>query len=195
MTEAPLVLVFAGGEGRRIGGGKPLRRLAGQSLVARAVALARRWSDEVRIAVRRGGQVGEAGAERLADDPEIEGPLGGLGAGLRCARELGRPLLLTLPCDAPFLPADLCKRLADEIGASGVAVAASGGELHPVCALWRAETLDLLPGYLASGGRSLRGFAEAVGHVVVAWDAAPEDPFFNINSEADLAEAERRLGP
>ena len=53
--------------------------------------------------------------------------------------------------------------------------------------------LDFVAEYLASGRRSLRGLAETVGYVAVDWPADPEDPFFNINTSADLAEAERRI--
>ena len=193
MTAPPLVLVLAGGEGRRIGGGKPLLRLGGETLIERAVASARRWSDEIRIAVRRGDEIGDVGAPAITDDPDIAGPLGGLVAGLRTARILGRPAVCTLPCDMPFVPIDMHDRLAEAIGDCSAAVAASGGEIHPVCALWRTRALEELPGYLASGRRSLRGFADRVGFVAVAWDAGNADPFFNINSESDLHEADRRL--
>ena len=190
VSAAPLVLILAGGEGSRIGGGKPMRRLGAETLIGRAARLAQSWSDEVRIAVRRGDQVGPIGVPLLADSPEIEGPLGGLAAGLRRARALGRASLLTLPCDMPFVPPDLTERLAAAMDGHNAAVAASGGELHPVCALWRTEALDFLEDYLATGRRSLRGFADAAGHVAVEWDSKPLDPFFNINSEADLRAAE-----
>jgi molybdopterin-guanine dinucleotide biosynthesis protein A len=171
------VLVLAGGEGRRIGGGKPLRLLGGVTLLDRALALAQRWSDDVLVAAREGGDV--------IDDPAIEGPLGGLAAGLR----LGRPLL-TIACDMPFLPDDLPARLASD---AAVAVAASGGHLHPVCALWKAEAREALPAYLATGRRSLKDFAEMAGYRAVEWPTEPFDPFFNINDEADLARAEALL--
>jgi molybdopterin-guanine dinucleotide biosynthesis protein A len=35
------------------------------------------------------------------------------------------------------------------------------------------------------------GFADSIGYSAVDW---PEEAFFNINSAADLAEAESRLG-
>ena len=47
--------------------------------------------------------------------------------------------------------------------------------------------------YCEAGGRSLRGLAQHVGYTAVEWDAAPRDPFFNINSPADLAAAEALL--
>ncbi|MGZ8282218.1 MAG: molybdenum cofactor guanylyltransferase [Allosphingosinicella sp.] len=188
-----ILVVLAGGEGSRIGGGKPLRSLGGETLLARSLRTAERWADDVRVAVRWSGQVGAIGFPLIEDDPQISGPLGGLAAGLRAAREAGREAMLTLPCDAPFVPADLPKRLQEAIGRAHVAVAASAGHLHPTCALWRVEALDLLPAYVTSGRRSLTGFAEALDRVTVEWPFEPSDPFFNINSEADLRSAEAML--
>ncbi len=188
-----VAMVLAGGEGSRIGGGKPLRRLGGKTLVSRAVASAQGWADEVRLVLRSPGALGPVDVAELCDDPAIEGPLGGLAAGLGFARAVGCDAALVLPCDMPFLPEDLAPRLAGGIGNAAAAVASSGGRLHPVCALWRVEALDRLPFYLATGRRSLRGFAQAAGHVVIEWPDAPTDPFFNINSEADLQRAEQSL--
>ena len=97
-------VILAGGEGRRIGGGKPLRRLGGTSLLERAVRQARQWSDVVSVAVRDEGQLGATDLRTVLDEPEIAGPLGGLAAGLAFARDTGRDALLSLPADMPFLP-------------------------------------------------------------------------------------------
>lgn len=168
------VVILAGGEGRRIGGGKPERLLGGLSLIERALARARTWSDAVLVAAREGGD--------LEDDPAVEGPLGGVAAALALGGDV-----LTIPCDMPFLPDDLPARL---VSGKAATLAASGGHLHPVCALWKAEAAAGLPVFLATGRRSLKGFAEAVGYETVEWPAEPVDPFFNINDAADLARAE-----
>jgi molybdopterin-guanine dinucleotide biosynthesis protein A len=186
------VVILAGGEGRRIGGEKPLRQLAESRLIDRALDLARRWSNTIAVAVRDPSQIPALNAE-LVEDEAIEGPLGGLAAGLKFARIKSRAFLLTIPADMPFLPPDLLDRLAATIGDSGCAMASSGGHAHPVCGLWRAATLDRLAQYVSSGSRSLKGFAALVGTIEVEWPATPEDPFFNINSADDLAEAEKRL--
>jgi molybdopterin-guanine dinucleotide biosynthesis protein A len=39
-------------------------------------------------------------------------------------------------------------------------------------------------------GDALIGFAETIGYAAVDW---PGEPFFNVNSPEDLAEAEARL--
>lgn len=187
------VVILAGGEGERIGGNKPSRMLGGLSLLDRAVAYAPTLATSVAVAVRNERQVGNVEVPTIQDDAEIEGPLGGLVAALRFARDEGAAAALTIAADMPFLPPDLAARLSEALSGTRAAIACSGGHLHPVCGLWSIEALGHLPGYLASGRRSLKGFAEAVGYAPVDWHADPFDPFFNINTEQDLAEAERLL--
>jgi molybdopterin-guanine dinucleotide biosynthesis protein A len=182
----PAVLILAGGEGRRIGGGKPMRRLGGRTLLERAIERARGWSDRVAVAARDKAQVGKPGVPVLIDPPGLEGPLGGLASALR----LERNTVLTIPCDAPFLPDDLPERLAAALPGHAAALAASGTRVHPVCALWRMNALEQVREYAATGRRSLIGFAETVGYVAVEW---PEAAFFNVNRPEDLARAEARL--
>jgi len=168
------IVILAGGEGRRIGGGKPQRMLGGVTLLDRALAIARTWSDDVLV------------ADGSSDAPGIEGPLGAVAGALAQGGDL-----LTIACDMPFLPADMPERLGRTSEAA--ALAQSGGRLHPVCALWRGRALEGLAAYAASGRRSLHGFAEAVGYEAVAWPTDPIDPFFNINDADDLARAEEML--
>lgn len=186
-----IVAILAGGEGSRIGGDKPLRSLAGETLLEIATAQARQWSDIVVVAVRDGTQAGGAALRCIVDEPGIDGPLAGLVAALREAEVLDREAVLTIPADMPFLPGDLAERLAAELGGGRAAIASSGGHLHPVCGLWRVSALTGLADYLASGRRSLKGFAEAVGVRAIEWPTEKPDNFFNINSTEDLAAAER----
>jgi len=188
------VVILAGGESLRIGGGKPLRILSGETLLARALAAARSRSDDVAVSVRSKDQLGNLPIPVLVDEPDVAGPVAGLAAALRHARGRSKAFLLTIPCDMPFLPADLVPRLAEVMGDDvAAALASSDGYLHPVCALWRSTTLDRLHDYLDSDGRSLRGFAEHVGFTAVAWPSVPIDPFFNINTREELGRAEAML--
>lgn len=187
------VVVLAGGEGRRMGGGKPQRLLAGRTLMERAAAQASIFSDLTAVAVRDLAPAGAPNGLALIEDAPWEGPLGGLAAALAFAGSRGRAAALTLPCDMPLLPPDLASRLAAALGDHGAALAASGGRLHPVCGLWRVQALDAVPAYAASGQRSLKGFAAAVGFATVDWPAEPVDPFFNVNTAEDLARAETLL--
>ena len=186
------VVILAGGEGRRIGGAKPLRRLGGQRLIDRAGAMARLWSDVVAVAVREEEQAEGCGLPLLFDAEGVEGPLAGLVAGLRFADRAGCDGVLIIPADMPFLPSDLADRLSSAVTSGQAAIVASGGHLHPVCGLWPTSAIETVPAYLETGSRSLRGFAAAVGYVAVEWPVEPADPFFNINAVEDLAAAERR---
>ncbi len=192
MSNVTPVVILAGGEGSRIGGSKPLRRLAGRTLIDRAVALACGYSSTVAVACRFSDQLAISGARVIVDDPEVEGPLGGLLPALEFARENARSEALVIPADMPFLPRDLLARLQAAIGDKLAAVASSGGRMHPVCGLWRIGALDKAPLYLRTGKRSLKGFAEAIGYATAEWAPDP-DPFFNINTADDLDAAERRL--
>ena len=193
MSSDVAVVILAGGEGRRIGGDKPLLELAGERLIDRALRNARRWSAPIAVAARDSSQVEPITVPVIADQRDIEGPVAGLLSALRFTAELRCRHVLTIPADMPFLPADMFGRLRKQIGDLGCAMASSNGHVHPVCALWRASALDRAGEYLASSRRSLRGFAELVGYVPVDWPAEPFDPFFNINTAEDLAEAERRV--
>lgn len=185
-----VVAVLAGGDGSRIGGGKPLIKLGGKTLVERAYDRALGWSSASVVAIRCPEQIGPCQLPWIADASGIEGPLAGLAAALEWASRQGADALLTIPCDMPFLPDDLLKRLSSEVGDKRAAIASSGGELHPVCGLWRNAAIYEFPAYCQSGRRSLRGFAEQIGFAAIDWPAEPRDPFFNINSPADLAAAE-----
>ena len=188
------VVILAGGQGRRIGGEKPLKVLAGQRLLDRAEHLASLWSNTRAVVVRATEQVEGTALTCVLDEPGLAGPLGGLLAGLRFADDAGCDAVLTIPADMPFLPEDLASRLNEKGVTAEAVLASSKARLHPVCALWPIRrTIDCFPDYLASGKRSLHGLAEVVGYTAVEWPVEPFDPFFNINSADDLAEAEQLL--
>ena len=183
------VLVLAGGEGRRIGGDKPLRILAGAPLIDRALRAAHVFGAPVGVGVRNNNQVdAPRDVEKVIDSDGAAGPLASLIAGLHWARARHRALLLTLPCDAPFLPGDLARRLRAQIESANCAAAIprTGGRRHPACAMWRTSVEDRVADYIATGGRSLNGFAAFVGGEVVDWADASPDPFFNVNTAQDL---------
>lgn len=190
------VLVLAGGEGRRMGGGKAGRMLAGRRLLDRAIAAARRCGGAVAVGVRSPEQFADPrDIARVVDCEGIGGPLASLAAGLAWAASGGAGSLLAIPCDAPFLPRDLGVRLSMRARVSGatVAIPSSCGRLHPACGLWRVHALARLPAYLAGKGRSLIGFAEHLDYAVEDWGAPACDPFFNVNTPQDLAIAEAWL--
>lgn len=135
------------------------------------------------------------GAPVVADPlPGYLGPLAGILAGMRFAESAGMAQIASVAVDAPLFPSDLVARLAEAGGDSTVAVARSGGRLHPVFGLFPVGLAADLAAFIARS-ESLKVTDWLSRHVVVPVDfAAPDpgqlDPFFNINTPADLAKAE-----
>lgn len=189
-----VVAVLAGGAGRRMGGDKPRRRLNGLRLLDHALNKAHALAGPVILVVRDPAQADGFAETIVLDAPDIDGPLAGLLAALVWAADAGFDQVLTLACDMPRVPGDLLSRLQSALTAeSGVAVAASGGRLHPVCALWRTTAVPVLRRRADEGRLSLQGVSEAVGRVIVDWPAEDDDAFVNINTIDDLALAEAAL--
>lgn len=185
---ADLCAVLAGGEGQRVGGGKPLLRLQGQRLIDRSLDLARGFGRDMVIVARATEQVEPVDTPVILDAPNIEGPLGGLAAALTVGVARGAETVLTIPCDMPRLPGDLAEHLiAGLSGFAAAVMAAHEEQLFPVCAVWRTEARDKLDAYAATGRRSLRGFAEYCGASTVRWPSLYSANFANVNSLADLS--------
>ena len=130
------------------------------------------------------------------------GPLAGILAGLLHTRQGGNSAthLLTVPVDSPFLPTNLVKRLQEAMpGKTSIAVATSQGRVHPVVALWPVALADDLDHWLRdpTHRRVMEFLARhplaEVAFPLVETAAGPLDPFFNVNTPADLARAEAFL--
>ena len=188
MTVAALVL--AGGQARRLGGAdKALLDLGDRTVLTHV--LARLVAQTETIAISANGDPARFAAFRypvLTDGAFAgQGPLAGLLAGLDWAAGQGADALLSLPCDTPFIPADLAARLAP-----APACAASLGRVHHLVALWPVAARDALRRLLEQpGARDVKDFAAGLGARAVAFPADPWDPFLNINTPDDLALARR----
>jgi molybdopterin-guanine dinucleotide biosynthesis protein A len=195
-------VVLAGGRSQRMGGReKALLDLAGQPMLAHV--LGRFGPQAGAIAINANGdpaRFAAFGLPVIADHtPDHPGPLAGILAGLRWAAGLTLRVsrLATVTSDAPFIPRDLVARLADasDEAGGGIVVAHSGGRLHPVVGLWPLDIADDLERALATGERGVHHWVETkrarvvdFGRLEIAGRAI--DPFFNVNTPAELAEAE-----
>ena len=197
-------LILAGGRSSRMGGGdKTLLELGGRPLTG--LVLDRLRPQVGRIAINTNadpaGFVG-FGVDIISDTiAGYQGPLAGILAGLDwAARQPGITHILSVAGDTPFFPDDLARRLSARAVAGRVTVAASNTRMHPTFALWPVSLRDALAAFLESGDtRRVMTFIEQAGLDVVDFPveqrgAVTVDPFFNINTPEDLAEAERLLG-
>jgi molybdopterin-guanine dinucleotide biosynthesis protein A len=121
--------------------------------------------------------------------PDFAGPLAGFLCGLaHCATEY----LVVVPCDAPFLPADLVSRLAQALAREGASVAWASApsatspfpRSQPVFCLMKSTLHGDLAAFLARGGRKVEEWTTQQSHVVVPFEDA--EAFFNANTLDDL---------
>lgn len=194
-----LGVVLAGGLGRRMGGGdKPTRVIGGRTMLEHVIERLGPQCDGL-VLNANGDPVRFArfGLPVVADTIEgYPGPLAGMLAALDWTAD-NRPdveWVVSAAGDCPFLPRDLVARLqrARMTEGADLAVAASGGQAHPVIGLWKVALRDELRHALTNESlRKIDRWTSRYGLATVSWPAEPVDPFFNANTVEDLAEAER----
>jgi molybdenum cofactor guanylyltransferase len=194
-----LGLVLAGGLARRMGGGDKARlRIGGQTILERVLE---RFAPQCAMLVLNAngdpGRFADTGLPVIPDTvPGFAGPLAGILAGLEWAAAHARDVsdVVSVPGDCPFLPTDLVARLAAarRDAATPLACARSGERRHPVIGLWPLTLrADLQNALVERGLRKIDMFTAPYGVALADWPTAPVDPFFNVNTPDEAAEANR----
>ncbi|MGQ0509423.1 MAG: molybdenum cofactor guanylyltransferase MobA [Betaproteobacteria bacterium] len=188
MSSGVTGIVLAGGQGRRMGGvDKGLQLLHGRAMVAHVIARLAPQVDGIVVNANQNLEAYRAFGHPVVPDAVggFAGPLAGLHAGLGAAT---RPLAVTVPCDSPFLPADLVDRLVEALGENDLAVARTGEQPHPVFSLVRVAVRGHLEAFLASGGRKIDAWYATLKVAEVPFDDEA-DAFRNINTVEELKQA------
>ena len=193
-----LGLVLAGGLARRMGGGDKARiTIGGVTILERVLAcLEPQCTNLVINANGDPARFADTKLPVVADSvPDFAGPLAGILAGLDWAA-LHLPeceWVASVPADCPFLPNDLVARLHAARAAAGapLSCARSGKWRHPVVGLWPlALRDDLRRALVAEGLRKIEIWTARHGVAIADWPAEPVDPFFNVNTPEDAAQAQ-----
>ena len=178
-------VILAGGQGRRMGGvDKGLQTLRGRPMIEWVLERLKPQVAEIVINANQNVPTYQGYGHRVVADEigGFAGPLAGLHAGLKAA---AHPLVVTVPCDSPFLPKDLVSRLGESLGNNHLAVARTGAQPHPVFALMKRDVRESLEAFLASGGRKIDAWYAALKVVEVSFDDEA-DAFRNINTLEEL---------
>jgi len=195
-------LVLAGGRSTRMGGGdKTALRLVGLPMIQIVADRLRPQVQQLAISSNSDpGSLPNFGLPVLPDSiADFQGPLTGILAGLEWALSIRAARLLTAAGDTPFFPGDLAARLIAGQSADHIVVAASHRGLHPTFALWPTTLASDLRRHLETGGtRKVVAFIERHPYAAVTFEncdlpGGAVDPFFNVNTPDDLAEARRLL--
>ncbi|MEP0393292.1 MAG: molybdenum cofactor guanylyltransferase [Erythrobacter sp.] len=186
------ICILAGGTSRRFGSDKALAMLGGKPLLEHVLDRVRQQTSgpiAINAPLSKGFERWEL---PIIPDTLSEsiGPLAGILTAMEWASIQGFESIVTLAVDLPFAPLDLVSKLAEK-GAPAIAI--TGDRWHPVNGLWRADSQSALRFFIDNRSRSAHGWAEFCGASRVAFDHEPGgiDPFWNVNTQDDLAAAER----
>ena len=183
-------LILAGGLSTRMGGrDKGLQLLEGRPMITHIIERLQPQVGPLLINANQNYEAYEVfGLPMIADViSNFVGPLAGMHAGLsHCTT----PYLLSVPCDCPFLPTDLARRLSDALMSSGADIAyaitinQNKTEHNPVFCLLKRGVIVGLAEYLSEGGRKVLSWVSSQAHVQVIFD--DHSAFLNINTPDDL---------
>jgi molybdenum cofactor guanylyltransferase len=191
---SPVGAVLAGGRGSRIGGAKALAELAGRPLISYPLAAVEEAGLEPLVVAKPDSELPPLGCRLFREPAQPRHPLCGILAALRHAGE--RPLV-TVGCDMPFAGAGLLAWLGSI--PEPLAVPTIRGEPQPLLARYDGELLPALEAALERA-EPLRRTVGAlrprlISEAELARFGDPRRLCFNVNTGADLEQAERMLEP
>ena len=187
------VAILAGGQARRFDGrDKSALVVDNRTIMDRLLAEAAVISDDVMVVA---GTTAPAGVRHVADRWAGCGPLGGLEAALREARE---PEVVVLACDMPFVSAALLQWLLEARGDCDAAVPATERGYHPLCAVYAGRCHAKIVEHLTRGDLKMMRLLQALRVRTVAESqlsryGRPELLLANLNTPAAFDEITQLL--
>jgi molybdopterin-guanine dinucleotide biosynthesis protein A len=189
-------VILAGGLSRRMGQEKAFVPLAGRPLISYCIEALKPQVRQLAISANGPGErFASYGLPVLADPTKEQiGPLAGLLAALEWAKARRLSQVVTVPVDIPFLPGGFVAKLETALAGKDLACAASGQRRHFTATLLRVTlAADLRKAIESQDLRKVEEWQARHAVGIAQWPSEPVDPFFNINTPEDLAEAERLL--
>lgn len=201
-THAPFGAILAGGRSTRYGDPKAFARVGGERIIDRVRSSLASVTTELILIANDHAAYEDLGLPIRGDVLAGAGALAGIHAALRCAAEEGRPGVLAVACDMPFLSAPLLQRLLDEAHASGADIVApeSGSRrgVEPLCAYYRTRCAEAIEASVRAGDVRVVGFwaqmtVRRLPAAEVASFGEPDVLFMNVNTREERDAAERIL--
>jgi len=193
-------VILAGGLSSRMGGGdKCLLDLGGQPVLGHVITRLRPQVGA--LALNANGDPARFDGFDLPVLPDVvaghPGPLAGILTAMTWAAALGASHVITAAADTPFFPRDLARRLLSSGGDMALAVTPHprlGMARHPTFGLWPTRLCADLRAAIDDGVRKVVLWSDRYNAQNVVFDEFPcEDPFFNVNTPADLSQARDRV--
>ncbi len=187
-------VILAGGMARRMDGqDKGLIELNGRPLIEYIIDALQPQVDHIVISANRNLHEYRRYSYPVVTDiiSGYLGPLVGMASGLKTCDS---DLILTVPCDSPFVPPVLANRLDTAMidNHVDITVARDNERIQPVFAMIRRSTLPGLLAYLDNGGRKIETWYTEHPMALVDFSDWP-DAFININTPEDKIAVEQKI--
>jgi molybdopterin-guanine dinucleotide biosynthesis protein A len=197
--KAPFGAILAGGQSRRYGEPKALVPVGGVPIIERVHSALAAVAPDIVLLANEPSLFAHLGLPTRRDVEPGLGVLGGILTGLLWARAEGRPGILAVACDMPFLPVPLLRRLLEQAAGGEHDIVAPESEsrrgVEPLCAYYGTGCVAPIEAALARGDRHVVGFfgevrVERVPLAEVRRHGDPETLFLNVNTPAERARAD-----
>ncbi|MBA1444151.1 MAG: molybdenum cofactor guanylyltransferase [Chromatiales bacterium] len=187
-------VILAGGQASRMGGeDKGLTPLNGRLLIEYVIEAVKPQTDHLLISANRNfDRYGNFGFAVIPDPIDgFPGPLAGM---LSALQHTTADLLLTVPCDGPWVPTNLLERLFTTLANENADVCCvhDGERMHPVFSLIRRELTTELTAYIDAGGRAVHRWFKQQRLALADFSSDPE-LFTNINTPGELERIEKLM--
>ncbi len=196
----PFGAVLAGGANSRYGEPKALVSVGGERIVDRVVRALRGATPDVVLLTNQPELFADLGLPIRGDLRPGLGALSGLHTALHWAREAGRPGILAVACDMPFLSPALLAFMADlaRAGEADLVLPESDSPrgVEPLCAYYGTQCLDAIEARIQRGDWRMVGFHDDVRVLRIPRSdvrrfGPPDTLFLNVNTREDRERADR----
>jgi molybdopterin-guanine dinucleotide biosynthesis protein A len=152
------LLILAGGASRRMGREKGMLPVGQQTLVERLAERLQREVDETLVAVADESPRWQ-GLRQVVDRTPGLGPLAGMQASFRAA---AYATVWVVACDLPDVLPGVGAYLRSLLPGFDAVVPSIGGKCQPLCAIYRASTVEVIEQLLGEGQRSVMSLLERI---------------------------------
>jgi molybdopterin-guanine dinucleotide biosynthesis protein A len=188
-------IVLAGGRSSRMRTNKAFAEVSGQKLIENVLGKVSATFDEVILVTNEPENYYYYAKESVRIVTDIiprKGPLSGVHTGLFCA---SHDLVLTVPCDMPFLNMELAVHMVDMVGDREGVVPRTGTYIHPLFAAYSKRCLPVVEESLLAGRLKIRDVCRMLDILYLDESEIRRfgDPamiLHNVNTRGDLKYAE-----
>ena len=186
-------IILAGGKSSRMGTNKALLTINGKTVIERIVNQLDQIVDEIIVVTNQFHDYEFLQLPMVEDKWKGMGPLAGIQAGLNAATTERN---LVVACDMPFISIDLGKYLLSLLDQYQAAVPEISGQLHPLFAAYRKDTLEAISKSLNENQLRIRQLLHTI-HVKIIKNelldslgiSTEEIYFFNMNHRDEYHKA------